>query len=775
MTKIDNDEYILLDYFFQYGINVDPQKDDITTLKCRFPRQLLNYPINEENKELLDQINKEKIIILSKIFPSLTNCIDKITFKKGKNYNYYRRPFEDYVIEKPPLNHKKMNYFVFNHIFIGDEGPKGEYFFNCFLFWDEYNIINDTSSQTKIFVAKAFVIVSHQPCFNLCYYILNALCKKEIEGQAEKKSSIEDDLSIISNLEVKNDRLNIITINSIIKNYYLPLNKFLPLCDINLVYFFSIFPIEDLLDLLQIYLFKENIIVISDDIQILYPIHYIVNLLLHPIEARDETQEYNYSLLSEMSMNLFKAQLSLIINKFKITMYIYSKNFNIIESMISLQKANNENKPLYIIKIKKENYKVEKFLVQNGTEIPITNLFLRKNIFHKIINNEEIIKKSLNSIKKIVKEINEVDNVKSFFGYNPKNNLNFVKLQYECMNLMLYFIYNHPLYYSDTEKKVVCNTKELSLKKINKYSDLVQQVFLDISEIPLDNKYDYQLLLYQLLFLKIKNQKISFFFRPSPQIENIISISENENKIVKKINEEKQIINKKIKLVLLKELKSFQFLLKQNIISFAQEKETYLLGFLYSIIVSFFYVNGIIIEQLYEENNITLIIEFMKKSQMFHLISSLVTCIIRSIDYQIKDKGNINILTGLSKRDFDKIPKVNQCKNTKNFPIFYLIDNNHTYNNISEVIFNSNTFSLICPLCEEKLKLLVMNNENRKTFEIYKPSLIFDRVIKNIIENKTIFFDTKDELSFLSYKEWEHDYYIILLFSQIKGRKDLLS
>ena len=779
MTENNKDEYMLLDYFLEYGINVDDQKDDINSLKCRFPKQLFHYPIKEQNTKLLELIHNERIIILSKIFPSLTDCIDKIKFSKGKNYKYYKRPFEDYVVEKLPLNQRKMNYFVFNHIF--SEGDIKEYYFNCFLFWDEYKFENDLGNEQSIFIAKAFVIVSRQPCFNLCYHILNALCKKAIEPQAEKKNSIEEDLLIILNLEVKNDRMNIITIKSIIKDYYLPLNTFVPLCDINLCYFFSIFPVDDLLDLLPIYLFKENIIVISNDIQILFPFHFIVNLLLHPIEAKDETQEFNFSLLSEMSMNLFKEQASLIMNKYKITLYIYSENFDIIESMKSLKLVNSQSKPFHIIKISKKNdgsYDIKKVLILNEGKMPIQHLFLRKNIFHKMISNQKIIEKSLNNIKKIIREVNQMDNVKSFFGYNSKMNINFVKIQYECMNLMIYFLYSHPIYYSATEKKVVCSQKELLLKKINKYSDLVQQVFLDISEMPLDNTYDNQLLLYQLLFLKKRNQVCSFVFKSLPQIENIISVSKPDNKIEKKINEKKEVINKKIKIVLLKELKSFQFLLQQKIITFDQYElgnEIYLLGLLYSIVVSFLYLNGIVIKKLYEEDNIILIFEFMKKTQIFHLLSSLITCFIKSTDYKIKSTGSLNILTGLPEKIFDEMPKANNYKEVREFPILYLDDNEHRYNTIDEISFNGNTFSLICPLCGEKLKLLVMTNESRKTFEIFKPSLIFDRVINNLIEKGTVFFDTKDELSFLPYKEWENDYYIILLFSQFKKREDLFS
>ena len=81
---------------------------------------------------------------------------------------------------------------------------------------------------------------------------------------------------------------------------YNPLSEsILPFCDLNISYFFKVFDINDIFLFSEYYFLSKSIIIISPNVEILYPIYHLLMTFFFPLNFH--SKYYFYKLLNPIS------------------------------------------------------------------------------------------------------------------------------------------------------------------------------------------------------------------------------------------------------------------------------------------------------------------------------------------------------------------------------------------------------------------------------------------------------------------------------------------
>ena len=453
----------LLYYYFKFDIIIDESKTDFNFLKSKIPEIVDKYSIFDEQiyeddkislpysttKEFSDFkcITDNKKNIISKIFIyDSSNYIKSFEFS-GKNSEIFITFFLDWI-----KTEKKNNLF---HCFYQPSKIQSELFINAFIYWELVDKILDKNNRpiNKTKVAKNFTVVTKEPCFSLTNKIFKnlyekySLNKKKIKLLEFRYEQFCLDLkTFFEQLNIKEGATNIISSkNKIINEYYLYKNNLLQICDINLLYFFKLFSLDEILYLISEFIKKKNFFILSNRIDIFFPIFYIIRLLSFPFYFLSGYYEFKHFELKENDYSS-----AFLANKF---FYILSGKDNSQEYEKIIQEIckKSEKKTNFIKIFFSKEIKTEKkfcdFLNENNekkttdfNKFDIENNIFEKSFKFKYNDIYQNLKEQINNITKR-ENINEFN---SFFDIDEKDQKNFLKKNLEIQilffKIMSYFL-----------------------------------------------------------------------------------------------------------------------------------------------------------------------------------------------------------------------------------------------------------------------------------------------------------------------------------------------
>ena len=444
----------LLYYYFKFDINIiDKSEKDFNFLKSKFPIIEDDYSIYDEKmfednkislpysiieKPITDHkcIIDNNVTIIKKIFIyDSSNYINSFEFSKGSEVLITF--FSDWI----KLEKQQNLFHCFN--FFQNSLTQSEFFIHSFIYWDlvDKRIDKNNKIINKTKVAKNLTLVTKEPCFSLIHQILNNLYDKY--SLNEKKIKLIDfkyeqfclDLKLFfEQLNIKEGLTNIISYKNIINDYYLYKNNLLQICDINLLYLFKLLDLDEILYLISEFIKINNFFILSNKIEIFFPIFFIIRLLSFPFYSLGnykfkhfELNESNYKVIN--SNNFY---------------YIYSEKDNTqyydYQKIIQEISIRSKKKTNFIKIFFTENDKIsfEKFYCDyKEDEVTIINKFdIENNIFNKSFKYKfnDIFQNLKDEIINITKR-KKNNNFKSFFDFDEEDQKNYLKTNLEIQIL----------------------------------------------------------------------------------------------------------------------------------------------------------------------------------------------------------------------------------------------------------------------------------------------------------------------------------------------------
>ncbi len=498
----------LLRYFFIYGINtlnLSPA-DTFYKIRSKKPEILDSFCITGKEDKKYKLFTEKKLLDLStKIFPSNINFLKELNLK-DQNLDINRSLYYNYIKkEKIKLDNNNNEILPkgFFHSFIVKKAGEGhfgdiQWYVNCYIYWERI--------RTNIIIAKAMIIVTYEPCLSFCYKVLKNL-NEQISQYIKNKIDFNFDyilFNIFNKCEISFRSINTITIDGFIESHKLPYLSYLPMCDINLFYLFEFFTLEELLFLVQQFLLRQRVLIMSNKIEVLYSIFHIIYLCSHPLEASDSVNFYK--LITPCSNLKFSEYFSPSGKGF--SLYAYSENlfFNISDFLFDVTERSKAVNTLVIIQFNEND--IEKRLAQqvSGQFNKIKIVYKKENIYLDDINPSEVeiepflisqlkklnnydFNKVYDNINNIINSQKENNNVNSSF-YDYDSNLNILSNQileniFELNSMFLlsfepYFEYKNIFSQNNFnfKKEIVekCNTGRIS----GDFNDLASYCFNDI-------------------------------------------------------------------------------------------------------------------------------------------------------------------------------------------------------------------------------------------------------------------------------------------------------
>ena len=566
----------LLRYFFIYGINtlnLSPA-DTFYKIRSKKPEILDSFCITGKEDKKYKLFTEKKLLDLStKIFPSNINFLKELNLK-DQNLDINRSLYYNYIKKEKMKFDSNNNEILpkgFFHCFIVKKAGEGhfgdiQWYVNCYIYWERI--------RSNIIIAKAMIIVTYEPCLSFCYKVLKNL-NEQISQYIKNKIDFNFDyilFNIFNKCEISFRSINTITIDGFIESHKLPYLSYLPMCDINLFYLFEFFTLEELLFLVQQFLLRQRVLIMSNKIEVLYSIFHIIYLCSHPLEASDSVNFYK--LITPCSNLKFSEYFSPSGKGF--SLYAYSENlfFNISDFLFDVTERSKAVNTLVIIQFNEND--IEKRLVQqvSGQFNKIKIVYKKENIDLDDINPSEVeiepflisqlkklnnydfnkVYENINNIIKTQKENNSVNS--SFYDYDSNLNILSNQILENIFELNSMFLLSFEPYF---EYKNLFSQNNFNFKKeiVEKYNtgrisgdfnDLASYCFNDIknkfNHDSIDHIYISQLI--NLLNLeKIHNWDFSNLKKTEEKKhECIIHINFPQNKVNEKlINEDFCILN----------------------------------------------------------------------------------------------------------------------------------------------------------------------------------------------------------------------------------------
>ena len=267
----------------------------------------------------------------------------------------------------------------------------------------------DKNNDVKIYCGKALVLISEKPIFSLMKQILEKIYTDLISQKFSVFNIQSFFINVINSLN--NDLSSIQFKNGISITYNPSQEQILPFCDLNIGYFFEIFDINDVFLIAEYYFLNKSIIIISPNIDLLYPIYHLLMTLFFPLNFH--LRSYFYKLLYPL---LVVEGLCGLIPCF----YFIYTDININHGYLNeniINKITTEKEDVLIYQISKNqennNFEIKKniyiFKDKNLSEIPLDSM-KGKTLIESIITNDFIYKSIIYSeykrIKKLVANIN---------------------------------------------------------------------------------------------------------------------------------------------------------------------------------------------------------------------------------------------------------------------------------------------------------------------------------------------------------------------------------
>ena len=456
----DND--FLLKYFFLYGVSEENKQ----TLKLNYfnknnninPILLSSYSA-EGKTDLFQFLEKElnnNVYLKDNIFPKKADFLSKINFQENINeypeINIKENPFNQYIYQVNSFDQRKEHFYhSFQSYIKMDENSDNSILLNFGVLIFYENVTNEDelfeeqknswiaylwkSKYNNIYVPKALILVSDLPIFNLMKQILEKL----YTFIDKKYTNFPIEQIIINCFNETNNKNN----RAKITLYKEPI---LPYCDLNISFFFNFFDSKDIFLLAEYYLCSKDIIIVSNVLEFLFPIYYILMTLFFPLNNNNETTFYK--LITPDEKMIQATLFSNMIPTFEL-IYIDNKlNENLLNNICKIKNdvliyqiiKNNENEKEHEINIHKNIIKIEE---KNGEEIiNRININEYETIIEKVCKiNENTNDYLIPLIKKDIEEIKKEYDYKnpSFFGNSFDKNKKYETLRNHLIGLFIKF------------------------------------------------------------------------------------------------------------------------------------------------------------------------------------------------------------------------------------------------------------------------------------------------------------------------------------------------
>ena len=371
-------------------------------------------------KEKFNPNNENYSDLMNNIFPMKTDYLDIITSDDydEANVKNIKKLFTDYIIEINDENKNIPEHIYHCFQYEMDIGAIEDLILNFGVLIFYENIIKDKKEElldknkdAKIYAGKALVLISEKPIFSLMKQILE---KIYIDLISQKFSIFNLEPFFVNVLNSLNNDLSSIKFKNGISITYNPSQEqILPFCDLNIGYFFEIFDINDIFLIAEYYFLNKSIIIISPNIQLLYPIYHLLMTLFFPLNFH--LRSYFYKLLYPLLVVeglcglipcFYFIYTDININDGYLNDKIINKIAAEKEDVLIYQIRKNQNQEKNIFDIKKNIYK---FKDKNIFEILLDTL-KGKTLIESIITNDFVYKSIIYSeykrIKKLVENIN---------------------------------------------------------------------------------------------------------------------------------------------------------------------------------------------------------------------------------------------------------------------------------------------------------------------------------------------------------------------------------
>ena len=541
MIKSDNS---LLKYFFLLGLSEKIKEKILQDIKNKIPNnyipEVLTYYSNEGINSLFDSIKKNlgknennDYDLLNNIFPMKSDYLDIITSDDYDEVKVksIKDTYSDYIIK---INNKDKNipehfYHCFQYEFNKGEVDDLILNFGVLIFYE--NIIDDENKKQiideddlNIYTGKALVLISEKPIFSLMKQILEKIYTDIISQKFTPFHLEPFFLNLINSI---NSNFSDIKFKNGISITYNPSQELiLPFCDLNLGYFFEIFDINDIFLIAEFYFLTKSIIIISPNVELLYPIYHILMMLFFPLNFHLRSYFYKllYPLLVVEGLCSFLPCFYFIYTDInKDNGFINEDVFKKIASekkdvlIYQIKKiASNENKK-YKFEIKKNIYTFDEIKI---SEIPLESM-KEKTLIESIITNDFVYKSIINSEYEKIKKL--VANMSVDFFDNSIDLKEYDLLRKNFLGMIIKFLVikikplTFTLNYED--KMEICPLIiENNQKEKKDKSDKKVEEFLDSHQTEV---------IYKNSFIKYHNQNIDYL-KTQMLLDNFIKISQSD-------------------------------------------------------------------------------------------------------------------------------------------------------------------------------------------------------------------------------------------------------
>lgn len=231
------------------------------------------------------------------IFPAKSDYLNDYDFN-DLEYRPKKSCYTDYIIQSN--NRPNEFYHCFSSKFDSGEGDAFTHWhFGILIIFEEIKL-NESNKDLKknYYAAKGIIIVSTYPYYILFKNILQDLYKKYYESPDQPLELYI--INIFTLLKLDKNKSNLIQFLN--NEYFIAKDPLLPHYDFNLSCFFNKFNIDDYLIICEHFLKRWPIIMLSQDLSILYPTYYTIMTLLYPLDITNSNDYYKYLIPSVFSV-----------------------------------------------------------------------------------------------------------------------------------------------------------------------------------------------------------------------------------------------------------------------------------------------------------------------------------------------------------------------------------------------------------------------------------------------------------------------------------------
>ena len=554
----DRNDY-LLKYFFVVGVPEDMKEDlkinEVKDDNNLTPTLLSSYSA-EGKTELFEGVKNlfnEDIYLLNNIFPKKADFLSNVIFDSNPleppTLHLKSNPFNQYIYTVNSFN-QRPEYFThcFQYIFKLDEKSEDNIIlnFSVLVFFenvtDEKDLLNERNSKRFIsyylykskyyhtFIGKAIILVSEKPIFSLMKEILEYIYNKFI---TRKFSYFPVEPLIINCLDkINNDNDEEENTNQF-KKYRLSKEPLFPYCDLNLSFFFKMFTLRDIFLIAEFYLCSKNIIVVSSNLDFLFPIYYILMTLFYPLNKN--SNERFYKLLVPDEQNLQRTIFGMlptfqfIYNDGDLDKKILNKICELKEEILYIQiekDKNDKNEHCFSVYRSIMKYDSEEKKI---TKIDVTKY---KNIIEKVFSfnydiYHDLISFLINDVKEIKEYFDNVKKIPTFFDFSfDYKKYDLLRNHFIGLFIKFFVVCLNPIKFNINEKRIEIDIIDFKkFKDDSNANDLLSTLYTtpqsDLiykNEIIKNGKFDTKILKKIILldyFLKISSaDKNRSYFEP---------------------------------------------------------------------------------------------------------------------------------------------------------------------------------------------------------------------------------------------------------------------